>query len=445
MKLRVQALQYLTSIALALACSTTLAWEHYGGDEGGSHYSALQQINRANVANLEQAWSFSSGEIEELPERRPMLGFNGTPILLPEAAGQSLVLCTALNRLVGLDPATGSERWRYDPEIELRDQGNKFLCRGIAYWQDSQADANAACKHRVFMATKDLRLIAVDGRSGELCESFGGSGQLQLGETLSDGIPNLNYGDLQMSAPPVVIGDTVITGFADNTKFWRIDSPRGQVLAFNARTGETAWSFNPVPTPADHTGPRLGGGNVWSMMSVDSQRGLVFMPTATAGPNNFGGYRPGNNEYANSVVAVDGESGEVIWHYQMVHHDVWDLDIPSQPILVDIENNGKRIPVVIQLTKMGLTFVLHRETGEPVFGVEERPVPTNGVAGELMSPTQPYPLAPPPLVEPGFTPDDAWGFFSFIEQGCREESPACLSTTGAAQVMTRKATCWWYR
>ncbi len=421
MKLHAQAYRYPLSIALSLLASSATAWQHYGGDEGGSHYSSLQQINTDNVSQLEQVWSYSSGEIEELPQRRPMMGFNGTPILLPEAAGQSLVLCSALNRLIALDPTSGAQRWRYDPEIELGPAGNKFLCRGISYWEDSEAESGAACTHRVFMTTKDLRLIAVDGRSGQPCADFGDNGQLRLNATLSDGIDRLNIGDLQMSAPPVIIGNTVITGFADNTKFWRIDSPRGQVLAFDARTGEPVWSFNPVPTPEDHTGPKLGGGNVWSMMSVDSQRGLVFMPTATAGPNNFGGYRPGNNDYANSVVAVNGESGEVVWHFQMVHHDVWDLDIPSQPILVDIEKNGVRIPAVIQLTKMGLTFVLHRETGEPLFDVEERPVPTQGVAGEQLSPTQPYPVAPAPLVEIGISPDDAWGFFSFLEQRCREE------------------------
>lgn len=406
---------------IALTASSALAWEHYGGDAGGSHYSPLQQINTDNVGALKQAWSFSTGEVEAMPERRPMLSFNGTPLLLPKAAGQSLVLCSALNRVIALNPATGVERWNYDPNIELGPIGNKYLCRGVAYWEDPDAPADNACKHRIFMSTKDLRLIAVDARNGKPCAEFGDNGQLHLQATVADGIPNLNVGDLQMSAPPVVIGDKVITGFADNTKFWRVDNPRGQVLAFNARNGTPAWSFNPVPTPEQHTGPKLGGGNVWSMMSVDQARGLVFMPTATAGPNNFGGYRPGNNAYANSVVAVDGASGKVVWHYQMVHHDVWDLDIPSQPILVDIEKDGERIPVVIQLTKMGLTFVLHRETGEPVFPVEEREVPTQGVAGESLSPTQPFPIAPEPLVEFGISPDDAWSFFSFFETACREE------------------------
>lgn len=417
-----RALPAMTLAACLTLITTPLcAWQHFGGDEGGSHYSPLAQIDTANVAELEQVWSFSTGEVEAMPERRPMMGFNVTPLLLPESAGQSLVLCSALNRLIALDPVDGSERWRFDPQIELGPPGNKYLCRGVAYWEDPAAPVDAACKHRVFMSTKDLRLIAVDGRDGKPCDGFGEVGQLDLSETLSDGIPDLDYGDLQMSAPPVVIGGNVVTGFADNTKFWRTDSPRGLVLAFNARTGEPAWQFNPVPAPEGHAGPRLGGGNVWSMLSVDSERGLVFMPTATAGPNYFGGYRPGNNDYANSVVAVNGATGEVVWHYQMVHHDLWDFDIPAQPILIDIEKDGERVPVVVQLTKMGLTFVLHRETGEPLFPVEERPVPTTGVAGEIVSPTQPYPTVPEPMVDIGLTPDDAWGFFSFLEAGCRRE------------------------
>jgi len=352
------------TVLLMFCAAPVSAWQYYGGDEGGSHYSPLHQINIDNVADLQPAWSYSTGEAEALPERRPMLGFNGTPILLPATAGQSLVLCSALNRLIALDPTTGKERWRYDPDIDRGPVGNKFLCRGVAYWQDIEAADNAACKHRVFMGTKDLRLIAVDARNGEPCADFGVAGNLDISALVSDGIPELKPGDLQISAPPAIVGSTVITGFADNTKFWRTDNPRGRVLAFDARSGKLRWSFNPVPVPADNTGPRPGGGNTWSMISVDSQRNMVFLPTATAGPNYFGGFRPGNNDYANSVVALNGTTGEVIWHFQIVHHDVWDLDLPAQPILIDIKKEGRRIPAVVQLTKQGFVFVLDRETGK---------------------------------------------------------------------------------
>ena len=177
---------------------------------------------------------------------------------------------------------------------------------------------------------------------------------------------------------------------------------------------------------------KTGGANVWSMMSADPKRGLVFLPTATAGPNNFGGLRPGDNRYANSVVALNATDGSVAWHFQVVHHDVWDLDLPSQPILVDLKRDGETIPVVIQLTKQGLIFVLHRETGEPVFPVEERPVPTDGVPGEVLSPTQPFPVKPAPLGRVGLTPDDAWGFTVFDRAACRRKL-ASFRTGGLAR------------
>lgn len=412
----------LATALLAVATGHT-QWLHYGGDAGGSHYSPLSQLTPANVGRLEEAWRFSAGEVAEHPERRAMMGFNGTPILLPPEAGQSLVTCTALNRIVALDPVTGAERWRYDAQIELGPPGNKFLCRGVAYWRDPQAPADAACAHSVYMGTKDLRLVRIDARNGRPCSAFGEGGEQGLATLIADGIPDLNPGDLQFSAPPVVIADTVIMGFADNTKFWRADNPRGGVRAFDARTGELRWSFAPeFPRPdSDAKAARpAGGANVWSMMSVDYERNLVFLPTATAGPNNYGGLRSGNNKYANSVVALEATTGEVRWHYQIVHHDVWDLDLPAQPILVDIRHAGRAIPVVIQLTKQGLVFVLHRDTGQPVFPVEERPVPTDGVPGEKLAPTQPFPVAPAPLVDIGITADDAWGMLQPFAASCRE-------------------------
>jgi len=433
----------VSSLLFALALFATSAagvedWQHYGGDGGGSHYSSLAQINRDNVHDLTLAWSYRTGDIERYPERRAMAALNVTPILLPEPAGQSLVLCASMNRVIALDPLSGEERWTYDPEIILGPMDNKFLCRGVAYWEDAAAERDAICKHRVFTGTKDLRLIALDARSGKLCKDFGVGGTVDIRPDIYEDVPNLNEGDVQFSAPPVVIDDLVIIGSADNTKFWRADNPSGEIRAFDARTGEPRWSFDPIPRNADDPAAKdwtaealrtTGGANVWSMMSVDSERGLIFLPTATAGPNNFGGLRPGDNRYANSVVALNAADGSVAWHFQIVHHDVWDLDLPAQPMLVDLERDGKTLPVVIQITKQGLTFVLHRETGEPVFGVEERPVPTDGVPGELLSPTQPIPLKPAPLGSQRFTPDDAWGFTFFDRNFCREKM-ASFGRTG---------------
>jgi quinoprotein glucose dehydrogenase len=405
-------------------------WQHYGGGPGGSHYSSLAQINRANVGNLQVAWSYRTGDIERHPERRALAALNVTPILVPKAAGQSLILCSAMNRVIALDPATGKERWVHDPQIELGPMGNKFLCRGVAYWEDTAAQTGAICKHRIFSGTKDLRLIALDAVTGKPCADFGTAGTVDVRPDIYDDTQKLNEGDVQFSAPPVTVADLVIIGGADNTKFWRADSPRGEVRAFDARSGALRWKFDPLPHDAPDPAAlgwsrealaQTGGGNVWSMMSVDPARGLLFLPTATAAPNNFGGHRPGDNRYANSVVALRAADGSVAWHFQIVHHDVWDLDLPAQPILVDLDRDGRKVPVVIQLTKQGLIFVLHRETGVPVFPVEERPVPTDGVPGEALSPTQPFPVRPAPVGAARYTPDDAWGFTVFDREACRRK------------------------
>jgi quinoprotein glucose dehydrogenase len=403
-------------------------WQHYAGGPGGSQYSSLTRIDRDNVGQLQQAWSYRTGDIERHPDRRSLAALNVTPILLPEAAGQSLVFCSAMNRVIALDPATGRERWVHDPGIVLGPAGNKFLCRGVAYWEDTAAPAGAACRHRIFTGTKDLRLIALDARTGQPCAGFGAGGTVDIRPDIHDDTTGLREGDVQFSAPPVTVADLVVIGSSDNTKFWRADSPRGEVRAFDARSGALRWKFDPLPHDAADPQAlgwtrealaRTGGGNVWSLMSVDPERGLVFLPTATAAPNNYGGHRPGDNRYANSVVALRAADGSVAWHFQVVHHDVWDLDLPAQPILVDLTRDGKTVPVVIQLTKQGLIFVLHRETGEPVFPVEERPVPTDGVPGEMLSPTQPFPLRPAPVGTSRYTADDAWGFTVFDRAACR--------------------------
>lgn len=401
----------------------------YGGDDGGSHYSPLTRIDRDNVEHLELAWSYRTGHVARLPERKVAAGFHVTPILVPKEAGQSLVFCTPYNRIIALNPATGDERWAFDPELEIGPFGTRFNCRGISYWADTRAPEDAVCTHRIFMGTEDLRLFSVDARSGERCRTFGSNGEVNVKPMVLEKTPDFQPGDVHFSSPPAIVGDVVILGSSDNTKFNSADNPSGAVRAFDARSGAFRWSFDPVPRnegdpqAAEWSADALrntGGGNVWSMMSVDAERDLVFLPTATAGPNFYGGLRPGDNRYANSVVALRGSTGEVVWHFQTLHHDVWDLDLPAQPILVDLRIDGEMTPVVVQLTKQGLIFVLHRETGEPVFPVEERPVPTDGVPGEVLSPTQPFPTFLPPLVPTSISPDDAWGFTFYDKARCRE-------------------------
>jgi quinoprotein glucose dehydrogenase len=414
-------------------------WLYYGGDQGGRHYSALTQISPDNVSQLEVAWSFRTGALDRHPDRKSFASFHATPILLPEAAGQSLVFCTPYNRIIALDPVTGEERWAWDSEPDLGTSVTRYNCRGIAYWHDTRNTNDALCTHRLFMGTTDLRLTAIDARRGIPCDDFGDHGQVDVkpmilaeaeDKALLTGRPaDYRHGDIQFSSPPVVAGDVVILGSTNNTKFRRSDGPSGMVRAFDAHTGQLLWTFDPVPRNPDDPQAKnwtqealrvTGAANVWSMMSVDVERDLVFLPTASASPDFFGGTRPGDNRYANSVVALKASTGKIVWHHQIVHHYVWDLDIPAQPILTDIDHAGKRIPVVVQLTKQGLIFILHRDTGEPVFPIEERSVPTDGVPGESLSPTQPYPSSPPPLVTPGISADDAWGFTAFDRGKCRQ-------------------------
>ena len=415
-------------------------WLYYGGTQGGTHHSSLQQISRDNVGDLELAWSYRTGALKRHPEISPKgaASFHVTPILLPEQAGQSLVFCTPFNRIIALDPTNGDERWTFTPDIEFPAFGSRFNCRGIAYWQDTGA-ADIACKHRLFMSTFDLQVYAVDTKTGKTCENFGANGAVDVWHLVEaeaeekaklTGRPaDLRPGDIQFSAPPAVVGDVVVVGNSNNTKSKRIDGPNGVVRGFDARTGELVWSFDPVPRNPDDpqaqnwTAEALsftGAANAWSILSVDEQRDLVFLPTASASPDYNGEKRPGDNRYANSVVALHGSTGEVAWHYQIVHHDVWDLDIPAQPILTELRKDGIDIPVVVQLTKQGMTFILHRETGVPIFDIEERLVPQNGIPGDQLSPTQPYPTFPPPLVPMELSAADAWGFTILDHGYCRD-------------------------
>ncbi len=403
-------------------------WPAYGGDDGGQRFSTLTQIDRETVGGLELAWSYRTGDLEKLPKPFRSFGsFHATPILVPADAGQSLILCTPLNRIVALDPTTGEVRWQFDAEVEVRPFA-RYNCRGVAYWRNLTAPRGGPCTHRVFMGTEDLRVVSVDALDGERCRGFGQGGEVDVEPEVSKTMADFRPGDVHFSSPPAIVGDVVVLGSSDNTKFQSANNPSGAVRAFDARTGERVWTFDPIPrnegdpqaaswTPDALA--RTGSANVWSMMTVDQERDLVFLPTATAGPNFYGGDRPGDNRYANSVVAVRGSTGRVVWHFQTLHHDVWDLDLPAAPILADIAKDGVAAPVVIQLTKQGLTFVFHRETGEPYFPVEERPVPTDGVEGETLSPTQPFPTAPPPLAPLTISPDDAWGFTLYDRAQCR--------------------------
>jgi quinoprotein glucose dehydrogenase len=417
---------------LAALTSTAAAqdWPYYGGDAGGTRFSPLTQINRDNVEDLEVAWTYSTGEATRFEKLKPFFALHVTPILTPKEAGQSLVACSAFNRIIALDPKTGQERWVFDPKIQGMRPGTRANCRGVSLWHDTQAaDQNATCVWRIFMGTNDRRLVSVDAKDGKPCADFGTDGIVDVNPIIAESSPPSRNDLVQFVSPPAVVRDTVILGSTNNGKFRNTKAPSGAVRAFDARTGKLKWIFDTVPRNPDDPQHKTwtpeglaltGGANAWSMLSVDEARGLVFLPTASPAPDFFGGNRPGDNRYANSVVALKAETGDVAWHYQLIHHDVWDQDTPAQPILTELDHNGQKVPAVIQVTKQSFVFTFNRDTGEPIFPVEERPVPTDGVPGDQLSPTQPFPVKPPPLVPTSITPDDAWALWPPHEAACRK-------------------------
>jgi len=401
-----------------------VAWPAYGGDAGGTRYAALRDITRDNVGCLEPAWTYHTGAHPKSRGDHPSsLASEVTPILVDE----TLYLCTPYNRVIALDPETGAERWSYDPGLDLDGSyGNQLVCRGVSSWLDATRAEGARCRRRIFTATNDARLIALDGADGTPCPDFGTAGIVDLNP---DAGPQEWRGEYQVTSPPAIAGETVIVGsaVADNQ---RADAPSGVVRGYDARTGELhwAWDLRPpdfVPTPDNTTkaGYALATPNSWAPMAVDAERNLVFVPTGNPAPDYFHG-DTNLTWYGSSVVALRASTGEIVWRYQTVHRDLWDFDVSAQPTLFTLRREGREIPALVQATKMGFLFVLHRETGEPLFPVEERPVPQIMVAGERLSPTQPFPLKPPPLVPISLTPDEAWGFTPWDRGACRDKLEA---------------------
>jgi quinoprotein glucose dehydrogenase len=398
--------------------STGDDWAYYGHDAGGMRYSPLAQIDRDNVTTLKVAWTFHVGDISDGNAHKKRSGLETTPILVDG----TLYLTSGFNRVFALDPETGKQRWVYDPMTEVDgDYGDGLINRGVAAWHDPTRARTKACRTRIFEATLDARLIALDSATGEPCLDFGNLGQISLRD-VARYIPSQYH----MTSPPAVIDDLVVVGSAidDNS---RVEMPSGVVRAFDARTGALRWKWEPLPPNEPESAPhdakntwRTGAGNAWSVMAVDQERDLVFVPTGSASPDYYGGLRPGDNKWADSVVALRGKTGELVWGFQLVHHDLWDYDTASPPLLATLQHDGKTVPVVIQGNKTGFLYVLNRDTGAPVFPVEERPVPQTDVPGEVTSPTQPFPLAPPALAPQKLSPEDAWGITPEDREVCRE-------------------------
>lgn len=402
-------------------------WSHYGGDARGRRYSAAAEITPDNVASLEIAWQYRTGDFASRGRLMWRSASEGTPILVDD----KLIFCTPFNEVIAIDPGTGEERWRYDPDINLDQRpANQFVCRGVAFWKDPLDLGD--CPERIFMGTNDARLIALDVRTGDRCTDFGDNGEVRIDPGMA-----LNWpGEFQITSPPVLVRNTVVVGssISDNA---RVVAPAGTVRAFNARTGGPRWSFDPIPRePSDPASeswqgalpPAEGHANVWAPMSVDEELGLVFLPTSSPSPDFFGGLRPGDNRYANSVVALDGQTGKPWWSFQTVYHDVWDYDLPAQPGLYSVTKDGQQHDVVAQVTKTGMLFVLDRKTGEPFLPVENRPVPQEGaVPGEALSPVQPFPVATPLIVPDRIEPEDAFGVTWFDKRECRKRIEASVA------------------
>lgn len=394
-------------------------WPAYGRDLGGARFSPLNQVNRTNVAHLAVAWSFRTGEADVSPRRGDGPSVEATPIMVDG----TLYLSTPLGKVFALDPVTGRERWRYDARVDPDGGYGDFTNRGVATWLDHTVATNAHCRRRIFLSTIDARLIALDARTGALCRDFGAAGSIDLRKGLR--IAPFEPQAYQMTSPPIVVGDLVITGssVADNN---RASSPSGEVRAFHARTGALRWTWDPIP---QHQGDAVrsgwgraadttGGANAWTILSADVERDLVFIPTTSASPDYFGGARPGDNRHANSIVALRASTGRVVWAFQTVHHDLWDYDNASPPALTTVTRNGQVIPVVLQATKTGQLFVLHRETGVPIFPVEERRVPASTIPGEIAWPTQPF-TTTPPLSPHHLLLDEVWGPTPVDRDACR--------------------------
>jgi len=396
-------------------------WPAYGRDPGGARFSPLTHITRENVARLQVAWTYHTGmpDMSTMSHRPPALEV--TPLVVDG----TMYVITPTGIVAALDPATGTERWRYDAGVNPHRGYGDFASRGVSFWRDSRAAAASPCARRILAATIDARLIALDATSGKPCARFGSGGALDLRVGLR--VPPLEFEFYEVTSPPAVVGDLIIVGsaVADNTTY---APASGEVRAFDARTGALEWTFDPVPR--DSSDPAYwtwlagsarytGAANVWSVIVGDPARDLVFLPTSSPAPDYYGGLRLGENRYANSIVALRASTGRVVWHFQTVHHDLWDYDNAAPPALVTVVRNGARIPAVVQTGKSAMLYVLDRRSGKAIFPVEERAVPASSVPGEGASATQPFTTVTPPLSPLQYSAADAWGPTPEAQAACR--------------------------
>ncbi|MEE2823163.1 MAG: pyrroloquinoline quinone-dependent dehydrogenase [Acidobacteriota bacterium] len=405
-------------VLVLISCTTTphkvsmttedAEWPHYARDKAGTKYSPLNQINRDNVENLQIAWRWQFPADQAIEQHPDFLTFiyEATPLMINGV----LYANTSFNQIAAIDPTNGQTIWTYDPQAyEARSHS-----RGLAYWSDG-------IEKRLYINTADGFLISVDATNGRPDSAFGQGGKVNLVEGLRRNQIAQEFG---VTSPPVVVGDVLVVGSTVSDPRPHNKKPPGDVRGFDVRTGEELWVFHSIPevgefgveTWEEESWKHNGNANVWTLMSADEELGYVYLPFSTPTNDWYGGHRPGDNLFAESLVCLNAKTGERVWHFQIIHHGLWDWDLPAAPNLMDIEVDGRSIKAVAQVTKHGFTFVFDRVTGEPVWPIEERPVPQSTVPGEKTSPTQPFPTHPPPFDRQGITVDDLIDFTPELHQ-----------------------------
>jgi len=393
-------------LTFVVAAQTSSDWPTFGGQPGGGQYSSLEQINVENVDQLEVAWIHHSGDASWLE-------------VTPIHANNMLYYCSPMNRVIALDPVTGEEKWRFDPHADegglgLVDEPRRSVrCRSVAYWEAETPRPNVECEKRIYKGDIDGHLFAIDADTGGSCSDFGAnkghSGFASHWDYEGNGV-----GPRHTTSGPIVVGDIVISavGVEDSP----VNASDGFVRGFDVRTGELVWEFNPIPPERIN---ETGAANVWSTLSADIERRLVFLPTTSPSSDFYGGTRPFPIPYGTATIALSAETGEVAWYYQIVHHDIYDYDLPGHPLAVTITKDGQSRDVAIQQTKAGFIFVFDLDTGESVFPVEERPIPQSDVPGEVTFPAQPFPVLPEPFTLTTLTRDDMYGLTPLDRLWCQ--------------------------
>ncbi len=389
------------SIILFTSCSNSVSddysgWANYGGTKDANRYSSIDQINLENVTGLEEAWVFNTGD-KDTANRSEM---QCNPIVID----QTLYVTSSKFKLFALDPTSGKQKWVFDPSANSDEKMGFGINRGLMYWQDEKGTDK-----RIFYGAAS-KLYAVNAINGDLIKDFGNGGSIELKEGLD--IPESQDGSLLLKTPGVIFKDLLIVGMSLSED---ADALPGHVRAFDVRTGKRQWIFHTIPQPGEfgydswedkESWKNIGGANNWTGMSLDEQRGIVYVPTGTASPDFYGGTRKGSNLFANSIIALDAATGKYIWHYQVVHHDLWDRDLPAAPNLITVNNNGKNIDALAQITKHGYIYLLDRTNGNPIFPIPEVPVPQEALPGEKPWPTQPIPSLPEAFSRQKFAPED---------------------------------------